>query len=150
MNQGITFPNEILLANVAQSIASGHSAVIPVKGISMHPFIHEGKDKVILYPPSDIRVGDVVLAKLSSGQYLLHRVYQCDSPDSYILMGDGNVKITEHCSQSEIIAQALFLIDSKGRKKRLDSPWMRGAAKIWKMLLPVRGILLKVYRKFIV
>ena len=33
---------------VERTIAEGHSVTIPVKGVSMHPFIRNGKDKAVL------------------------------------------------------------------------------------------------------
>ena len=147
MPEKITLPNDILLSKAIQTVARGNIAIIPVKGQSMYPFIHGNKDCVELYPPIDLKVGDIVLAQINSAQYLLHRIYKFNGKEGIILMGDGNIHNTEHCNRQDIKAKALIKITSKGRKKRLDSLLMTLAAQTWKYCLPIRGILLKVLRR---
>lgn len=142
----LVVPNSVLLAKVAQAIAQGNAVLIPVKGRSMHPFVIGDKECVELYPITDIRIGDVVLATLSSGKYLLHRIYGFKGEDGVILMGDGNVRNKEFCLRSDILAKARFVVKEDGRRLSFDSFSMRLAFWIWKFSLPVRGVLLKLYR----
>ena len=53
-------PNDGYLGLVSEALASGHTAVIWVKGYSMRPFIEHGRDRVKLEPPSQFGVGDAV------------------------------------------------------------------------------------------
>lgn len=145
----ITVSNELLLSLAVQTVSKGNTALIPVKGSSMHPFIIGERDSVELYPPVNLRKGDIVLARFGEGKYLLHRIYSFDGENGVILMGDGNVGISEHCSKSDILAKALYVVKKNGTRRQLNSLPMRIASNIWKILLPIRGILLKFYRVLI-
>lgn len=139
-------PNEVLLSRAVQTVSQGHIAVIPVRGTSMLPFIIGGKDSVELYPPFSLRVGDIVLARFESGAYLLHRIYALGEEDKVLLMGDGNIGTTESCHRSQILAKARFVIRHNGKKQCLDSYSMRQAFYVWKLLIPCRRILLRLFR----
>lgn len=142
----IILPNEILLSKVAYTLSKGGKAIIPVKGSSMHPFIRGGEDSVELFPPLDVKEGDIVLAEVSNSKYLLHRIYSLKG-DNITLMGDGNVCNKEYCSRENVIGKALYVIDKKGRKKDLYSWKQVFLSKAWKLMLPYRGLLLRIYRK---
>ena len=140
-------PNEELLSRASQAVAIGKTAIIPVKGQSMYPFIRGSEDCVELSLPTDIKQGDIVLAEVSPGKYLLHRIYNFQGEDGIILMGDGNIHNKEYCLKTNVKAKALVVITKNGRKKRLDSLPMIVQAKIWKICLPIRGFLLRILWK---
>lgn len=149
MVESIVLPNELVLVRAVRAVAEGKTAVIPVKGNSMDPFIRGGRDKVELYPPVALQIGDVVLAKINSKQYMLHRIIRFQGEEGVVLMGDGNVGNTEYCLRKDVLAQAkVVIIGTTGKKRRLDSARMKAAASLWRRLLPVRGLLLRVYRRF--
>ena len=138
MVESIVLPNELVLVRAARAVAEGKTAVIPVKG-----------DKVELYPPVVLQIGDVVLAKINPKQYMLHRIIRFQGEEGVVLMGDGNVGNTEYCLRRDVLAQAkVVIIGTTGKKRRLDSARMKAAASLWRRLLPVRGLLLRVYRRF--
>ena len=143
----ITLPNEILLSRAVQTVAEGKVAIIPVKGQSMFPFIHGDRDRVELYPPDDLKEGDVVLAEIKPSHYILHRIFHLENDKSITLMGDGNIDKFEHCSKEDIKAKALTIVYPNGHKKKLDSSNMKTLARIWKTCLPIRSILLKIFWK---
>ena len=51
------------------------SVTFTVYGVSMHPFLGSGRDKVVLAPPAEPRVGQVVLAEVKPQRYVgeIHR-----------------------------------------------------------------------------
>ena len=142
-------PNKLLLSRAVEAVQQGGVAKIPVLGQSMDPFICGKRDCVELYPPQDVVVGDVVLAKVTAEQYLLHRIFRFEGREGVILMGDGNVTNQERCFRSDIKAKAQIIIKEDGRRIDLTSKSMMWAAKIWRWLLPCRCILLRIYRKFL-
>ena len=137
MSEKFVLPNEVLLSKASKLVAEGKTAVIPVKGQSMFPFIHGGEDCVELSFPSTIEVGDIVLAEVNPGKYLLHRVFQFEGEEGIVLMGDGNLYNKEYCLRKNVKAKALIVISKNGKRKRLDTPFMQTIAKIWKICLPI-------------
>lgn len=144
-----TMANEVLLPQVVQMLAEGHTVTLPLRGRSMRPFLEDGRDKALLVavkePP---RVGDAVLAEISKGHYVLHRIVKIEG-ERVTLRGDGNLG-TESCRIEDIraLATAFFRkgrneADSvKGWKWRIYSWW-------WTRLLPVRRYLLFTFHPHI-
>ncbi len=141
-------PNDILFAEVEEQLSTGCSVTINVRGFSMNPFIDGDRDAVELANTDNIRVGDVALAHLTAGNYVLHRVFAVDG-DMVTLMGDGNVQGKELCRRDQIVAIALKVIKPSGRVVRLDDSKAFRRAGFWLRLLPIRRYLLAVYRHFI-
>lgn len=144
-----TMANEVLLPQVVQMLAEGHTVTLPLRGRSMRPFLEDGRDKALLVavkePP---RVGDAVLAEISKGHYVLHRIVKIDGED-VTLRGDGNLN-TESCRIEDIRALATAFY-RKGRnepdsingwKWRIYSWW-------WMRLLPIRRYLLFAFHPHI-
>ena len=70
----LVLPNEILLGEVERLLSQGTSVTIMTKGNSMLPFIVGERDSVVLKPYGVPRVGDIALAHLHNGAYVLHRI----------------------------------------------------------------------------
>ena len=73
-------------------------------------------------------------------RYVLHRVIKVED-DSVTLMGDGNLRGEEHCTQDDVVGTVIRIDNPNGRRKPLTNGWL------WRKLLPIRWILLKFYRK---
>ena len=112
----------------------------------MRPFLENGRDKAVLGRPEGVGVGDVVLARIGDGRYVLHRIVSIDGDGGVVLLGDGNLS-TESCHMGSIVARALGFY-RKGRST-IDSTsgmkW-RAYSAIWMRLRPFRRYLLFVYR----
>ena len=147
MPEMFVVPNDLLLSRAVQAVAQGQVAKIPVRGHSMDPFIRGKHDCVELYPPVDVRIGDLVLAKVTDEQYMLHRIFRFEGDTGVVLMGDGNVDKQEFCHRKDIKAKALVIVSENGKRTRLDSRRMKAAARVWRWLLPCRGVLLRIFRK---
>ena len=133
-----TIANDQLLGEVCTLLAAGKKVKIRAKGDSMRPFIHGDKDALLLAPVEALHTGDIVLARISEGRYILHRIIAI-SGDQITLMGDGNLFKTEHCNISDIYGIAVTAI-RHGEERSLVSFKSRLYAKAWHMLLPIRQI----------
>ena len=91
-------------------------------------------------------VGDVVVAWVEGRRYVLHRIIRIEG-DRVTLMGDGNLKETEHCRLEDVKALATHVVDVKGRTHDLYSKWRRCTAKVWWYIRPMRRYLLAIYRR---
>ena len=134
-----TLPNEILLGEVATVLRDGREAVIIPSGCSMLPFIRGDVDRVALRREPDVAVGDIVLVRIGE-RYILHRVIARDG-DALTLMGDGNIAGKEHCTLDDVIGTAIEIIRPSGRRV------VPGRARLWRALLPLRRVLLGVWRR---
>ena len=141
----VEISNDILLSSVRRLIEEGHTATIRVKGVSMRPFLEDGRDSVVLAAADTLKKGDVVLAEIARGQYVLHRIIKMDGT-ALTLMGDGNPKGTEKCRIVDVAGIAIALI-RKGKTVECDSCKWRVYSKIWPALRPLRRYLLFIYRR---
>ena len=63
------------------------------KGVSMFPLLHEGKDLFTVIKKKNCRcaVGNVVLYRRLSGDYVLHRIIKVRN-DDYVILGDNCIQ----------------------------------------------------------
>ncbi|MBO7249102.1 MAG: S24/S26 family peptidase [Bacteroidales bacterium] len=147
MGEKLTIPNSLFFAEVESHLSEGRSVVIPVKGYSMLPFIRDGRDSVELVRCEGLKVGDIALAKLGNGHFVLHRVWEIDG-EKVVLMGDGNIAGKEICRCTDIIGIASKIFRGKRVIDCTSAPYLRNV-KIWRKLLPIRRYILAIYRRLI-
>lgn len=122
------------------------SVTFVVRGFSMRPFIEHERDKVILVPPRRPKVGDVVLAEIAKKRYALHRVIKIDG-DRFIMQGDGNpTRLTETFTMEDVVGIAEAFV-RKGKVVPVTSHKWRYYSTAWRLLKPMRRILLAIYRR---
>lgn len=141
----VVLPNKYLLAQVRMLIQEGHTVTINVKGYSMRPFLEHLRDKVIIGPFETLHVGDVALAEIAPGTYVLHRIIALEDDGRVILMGDGNLKGKETCSADCVAGVVKTFIRNGKQIAADDESWVR-YGHLWRRLLPVRRMLLLIYR----
>ena len=116
--------------------------IFRLEGNSMRPYLVGGRDKAIVESPAgNVRKGDVVVARLSSGETIMHRVVKIEGT-KVTLLGDGNLK-PEHCHTANIIGKATGF-HRNGRSKAescSDKKW-RAYSFVWTRLLFIRRYLL--------
>ena len=134
-----------IIEEAIRLVDEGVSVTFPVNGNSMLPFIIGGRESVILQKPARLTVGDVVLAWVIGGRYVVHRIIRIDGED-VTLMGDGNLMGTEQCALGDIKARVSHVVDIKGKHHQIDTSWRQWAARLWWHLRPVRRYLLRAYR----
>lgn len=142
----LVVPNDILLGEVKSMLAEGREVVIPTKGSSMLPFIRGERDSVKLRKTDGIAVGDIVLAEIRPGTYVLHRVFGLDG-DNVTLMGDGNVRGVERCRRGDVAGTAFSVLKDGAKEVDCRSAGALRRARAWRRLLPFRRIILGIYRR---
>ncbi|MCF0198363.1 MAG: S24/S26 family peptidase, partial [Bacteroidaceae bacterium] len=132
----VEVPNDVILGLAREYLSKGHSATINVKGYSMRPFLEHLRDRVILERAEVVKKYDAVLAEISPGQYVLHRVMSVEG-EAVTLMGDGNVRGMEHCSLADIAGVVTAYVRPK-RTIQANNFWLRVGIRVWHYALPVR------------
>lgn len=133
-------PNEILLAEAGALLAEGRDVELLVKGNSMLPFLHDEQDSVRLRKLETVEKGDIVLALIAPGRYVLHRVRAIEG-DTLTLMGDGNIRGTENCIRVNVLGTVIEFIRPDGTRRK------PGKGRCWAALRPIRRYLLFIYRR---
>ena len=142
-----TVPNAELIPAIGKLVEEGQEVIFKPKGMSMLPFIRGGRDSVLLRKADELKVGDIALAEISEGRYVLHRIEMIEG-ETIVLMGDGNLVGREKCRREDVMAIAVKIIKGS-REIDCQSPGHLRNAEIWKRLLPVRRYLLAIYRRII-
>ena len=141
--------DEQIITDAVRLVNEGLAVTMLVKGHSMLPFILGGLESVVLTKPGTVKPGDVVLARLADGHFVLHRVMEV-LPGRVELMGDGNLVGREICRPEDVLARADEVVGEDGRHRRLDTPKMLRRARLWRRLLPMRRWILAVYKRTII
>lgn len=141
----IELPNDIFLKGIRELIEEGHTATLRVRGNSMRPFLEDRRDSIVLTAVTHIEVGDAVLAEITPGKYVFHRIIAIDG-ENVTLKGDGNVNGTEHCTKADVKANALSVIRKGKEYSTTGKRWLR-YSKHWMRLAPVRRWLLAIHRR---
>ena len=133
-------PNEILLAAAGELLEEGKDVTLLVKGNSMLPYLHNEEDSICIRKMPSVAVGDIVLAQIAPGHYVVHRIFALDG-EAVTLMGDGNIRGTESCTKADILGTVVSFIRPSGRTV------IPGKGRIWRAFLPVRRYILFIHRK---
>lgn len=139
---GVTLDTELFMEGIDIFLKEGKEVVMTPKGASMLPFIKGGRDSVVLQKSSaPSEVGDIVLARVGD-RFIMHRVFKVDG-GSLTLMGDGNIRGTETCLDSDVIGKVIQIRKENGK---VVTP---GKGKFWRMLMPLRRYILAFYKRVI-
>lgn len=140
--------NAVFIPEVIALINEGHTVTLPLRGFSMRPFLEDGRDKALLAKPTTFGRGDAVLAEISQGHFVLHRI-TCIKGDTVTLQGDGNLS-TETCHIQDIKAFVIGFY-RKGRPKLEKTNGLKWTVYswLWMTLRPVRRYLLAIHRRII-
>ena len=97
---------EKYLDAVSMMIQEGRTNVpVPVKGVSMRPFLRTGDYAYLIPLPEKIRRGDILLFQRENGQYVLHRVYKLRRDGSVLMLGDSQLTpepVTPHQLRAKV------------------------------------------------
>lgn len=135
---------EDLVVTVETLFRESDSVIIPTKGNSMRPFIRGGDNVLLVRVGNPLKVGIIILARTLDKRVVLHRIIGING-DYLTLMGDGNLKGTERCRKSEVIAVAQSVVGHKSglyTRKNMLGWWL------WYWLRPIRNLLLSIQSLF--
>ena len=145
MVQKLSVENSIFLPQVVQLIQEGHKATIIARGNSMRPFIEDGRDKLVFGMVDSLSVGDVILAEVTEGHFVCHRIEKI--ADKMVTMrGDGNVAGTEVFPEANVRAKLVQVVRKGKTYTMATSKAWKFYSSVWPKLLPVRRYLLALYR----
>ena len=126
----------------------GRTVSLLAKGRSMSPLLKDGVDKVILArceDPKKLKKRDLPLYHRPDGRYVLHRIVKV-TDSGFWMCGDAQWTIEKEIPFENIDAVAVGFI--KGDKKiSTDNIGYRLYSFFWVLARPLRGILLRVWRK---
>jgi hypothetical protein len=142
-----TIPNELFFEEVAQQLSNGKNVELRVKGKSMYPCLHDGKDRVVLSPVASGKLtkGKIVLFRYHD-RYLLHRIVKCKA-ECLIIQGDGVCNNQEEASPSDVIGIVNTIIRSNGKTVSTNSLPAQVYWRCWYFLRPFRRYLLAIYKR---
>lgn len=148
--QNLILPNGTLIPKLVELIGKGHTVTLTLKGYSMRPFLESDRDKGVFgrVDTNSLRCGDVVLALLPVGMYVVHRIIEI-SGDNVTLLGDGNLT-PEHCTRNDILAIVTGFYRRGSQKVcTVESAKWRIYSRVWMALRPVRRYLLAFHRRIV-
>ena len=145
-NNVVKIANAILIPEIVKMLNEGHTVTLLLKGVSMRPFLEDGRDKALLTKPMNPKVGDPVLAEIEPKHFVIHRIIDIQG-DDVTLRGDGNIGV-ENCKLKDIQG-AIIGFYRKGRDTldRTDGRKWRIYSWLWTRLFPIRRYLLAFYRR---
>jgi len=129
-----------LMPLLREALCRGSRVRMAVSGSSMRPFLRDGDRLELVAVASTPPPGEVVLAEVGEGVYLLHRIAKRRG-DRFWLLGDAQVEIQGPLPMSRLIARAVA-VERRTQWIRLDSPGWRIAGWLWARLRPWRSWLL--------
>lgn len=111
-------------------------------GVSMRPLFRTNRDMVILKKPdAEPKKYDVVLYKLPSGRYVLHRIIGVRD-NRFIIRGDNTYSL-EYVDKTDILA-VLAEFNRRGKRVSVDNGVYLAYARVWNFIYPVRFVCYKV------
>ena len=146
---GLFLENKEFIPLVVELVEQGHEVTIPLRGNSMRPFLSDYNDKAILVSLSrPLRIGDVVLADMQEGRYVLHRIIKMNG-EMIQMQGDGNLHPDKVVSQCDIKAMAKgFIRNGSDRIDYADGFLFRCYSFLWMRMIPLRRWLLAGFRRW--
>ena len=127
--------------NVESELNSSGIFASVTQGRSMQPLFKTHRDMIVLTVPTrELKKYDVVLYKLSSGKYVLHRIVKV-LPTKYLIRGDNTYHL-EHIEKDRILAVLTEFI-RKGKKYTVDDLSFKIYSRVWNFIYPVRFLYVK-------
>ena len=125
---------------IKQKINEDQSFTFRACGVSMLPYIRNGKDLVTLGKIKEpLKKNDIVFYRRANGQFVLHRIVQIRDGRTIDLCGDHQFRIEKGVLPEQMIAK-LIRLERDGREVSLSG----GMSKIWCFFLPVRRLSLRI------
>ena len=142
-------PAEVWFQAILPLLQEGYQLKICPKGSSMVPFLTGDRDEAVLSaPPAGYlyKINDIVLFRLGSGPYVLHRICRIDAGGIYTL-GDGNTAFEGPFRPEDFLAIVDYII-RKGKVVKKDDKKYLLLVKMWRLIRPLRPLVLDGYSKF--
>ncbi len=136
---------EEMLPLIREQLESGGCAILAVRGVSMLPFLKEGRDSVILSPIArPLKKQDIALYQRADGSCILHRIAAVG--ETYTCIGDAQFVFEKGVAESQMIA-LVTAIKRKERLIQIKNPICRFYVTFWSITRPTRYFLRRAMRK---
>ena len=127
-------------------MSSGNEFLIHPQGISMLPYLKEGRDAVMLHPFDGApKRGDLLLYERACGTLVLHRVVKVERDGTISFRGDNQYFIERGIRADQVIACVKHFYRD-GKEVRVDGfasrvyrarrtlfyPWRRVSRALWR------------------
>lgn len=152
----LTVNNDAFFGNVINLLREGKKVTIPVKGVSMLPFIVGEVDLVVLEgveeaspagtPRRHAGIGDAVLFR-ANGRFLLHRILDFDENGRAVIQGDGVLTAKERCGRDGIFGRVVSVLKKGRRPVDVSTRRYRLKVRLWVAMAPFRRIPLGIWRR---
>lgn len=130
---------------IEEQLAAGHLALVRTRGTSMQPLLYEGESHVLVAPaPENVAVGELALARLPDGRYLLHRVIARD--DAFYYTRGDHCYSQEAVPRDQVVGVAVELV-RRGRRISMRGKIYRMYTHFWMGSYPARLIWVKARRR---
>jgi len=135
-----------ILPVVKELIERKNRVRITVTGMSMYPFLRDGRDVVELeqVKAQEVKRGDILLMQRRNGEYILHRLHH-KAEEGLYLIGDAQQWIEGPMNDEQLIAR-VYAVVRKNRYIRSDHVCWHYLGLFWLLLRPFRTGLIRVYR----
>lgn len=134
---------EAFLDAVCAMIREGKNNVpVPIRGISMRPFLYDGDYAYLSALPDKVKKGDILLFQRENRQYVLHRVYKRRRDGRLIMLGDSQVA-PEPVAAQQLRAKVSF-VRRGGKDCRPGSLKWWFFAHPWRIFAPWRPAMGKI------
>ena len=142
-------------------LSAGRSVISFTSGVSMEPLLHDKRKKnathVLIVPVTGIcQVGDMPLALLPDGRYILHRIIRVNKKQDkviYVTRGDNCVGC-EYVPQEAVYGVVREIYYKNNKTVKVTDKKYQRYIKVWMRLYPIRkffmrcrGLVGRVYRK---
>ncbi|MGN1134549.1 MAG: S24/S26 family peptidase [Oscillospiraceae bacterium] len=125
-------------------VDSGGEFLMYPKGVSMLPFIKEGRDSVMLVKQKgDLKKNDIPFYKRDDGHYVLHRVMKAEN-GVYTICGDNQTYLEKGITNDQIIAVVSY-VNRKGKKVDSSSLLYKIYLFFWQSIF-LRRVCFKILR----
>lgn len=124
MNKEILLDMNELIAPLLSQIEQGAKVSITGYGNSMHPFIENGRDTVILekIPENkEILEGEIYLYRRANGKYAIHRIFEVND-ENISAVGDSQFLVETDIPQKNLVAIVTQVIKGDGTVIRCADP----------------------------
>ena len=125
-------------------VEEGNQVSLLISGSSMAPFLIHHRDTVYFKKPDRaLQEGDIVFYRRANGQYVMHRIRRIRQ-DGYYLIGDAQTQTEGPLKREQIFG----LITAVKRKDKLIRPgdfWWEFFARVWLRIIPLRGLIGRLY-----
>lgn len=129
-------------------IATLGSVVIHPTGISMRPFLKEGRDSVVVCAPSEpLKKYDIVLYRAPDGGYVMHRIIKIDG-EKLVICGD-NCRGWEHGHTTGDIIGVVTAVCRGEKQEQVHSVKNKIYERLWcssylkRIVMKLRSVLKK-------